>query len=178
MRIIAGEFKGRKLITPPGRLVRPTSEKVKGAIFSMLQDRIEGSVCCDLFAGTGNLGLEALSRGASFCYFGDHAQESAVLVRENVALCRAEERAKIVHGSYQKTLAMLEEKVDLFFLDPPYSKGTLEASIAAIAGGGHLAEDGVIVAEHGSDKALPEKISGYRKIKEKKYGIVVISIYM
>ena len=76
MRIIAGDYKGRKLITPNGRdIVRPTAEKVKGAIFSMLQDRIDGSIVCDLFAGTGSLGLEALSRGADFCWFGDHAQE-------------------------------------------------------------------------------------------------------
>ncbi len=179
MRIIAGDYKGRKLITPNGRdIVRPTAEKVKGAIFSMLQDRIEGSVVCDLFAGTGSLGLEALSRGADFCWFGDHAQECVTMVRKNIEMCRAEEYAHVTHGSFLKTLQSIDGKVDIFLLDPPYKKGTLEESVRAIAEMGLLAEGGVIVAEHGSDKDLPEELYGFHKVKEKRYGIVVISIYM
>lgn len=179
MRIIAGDYKGRKLITPNGRnLVRPTSEKVKGAIFSMIQDRIEGSVFCDLFAGTGSLGLEALSRGADFCWFGDHAQECVTMVRKNIELCRAEEYAHVTHGDFLKTLQNIDGKVDVFLLDPPYKKGALEASIEAIADMDLLADNGVIIAEHGSDKELPEELFGFRKVKEKRYGIVVISVYM
>ena len=179
MRIIAGDYKGRKLITPNGAdLVRPTAEKVKGAIFSMLMNRIEGAVVCDLFAGTGSLGLEALSRGADFCWFGDHAQECVTMVRKNIALCRAEEYSHVTHGSFMKTLQNIDGKVDIFLLDPPYKKGTLEEAIKAIAEMDLLAEGGVIVAEHGSDKELPDELAGFRKVKEKRYGIVVISIYM
>ena len=97
MRIIAGDYKGRKLITPNGAdLVRPTAEKVKGAIFSMLMNRIEGAVVCDLFAGTGSLGLEALSRGARRAYFVDRDRQSIALVKDNVMSCRMEERSVIL----------------------------------------------------------------------------------
>lgn len=178
MRIIAGEYKGRRLYTLADFSVRPTADKPKGAIFSMLADRIYDATCCDLFAGTGNLGLEALSRGADFCYFGDHSQESIDVVKKNVEMCKAEDRSKIVHGSYLKTLEAIDEKVDIFFLDPPYKKQLLEKSMEAIVRGEKLSEEGVIIAEHGVDKDMPEEFLGLRKIKEKKYGIVVISIYM
>ncbi len=178
MRIITGDYKGRKLETPRNNDIRPTPEKAKEAIFSMLMDRLDGAVCCDLFAGTGALGLEALSRGADFCYFGDHAQESIDMVRRNVAHCRAEEYSRIIHGSFVKTLSVIDRPVDIFFLDPPYKKTLLEDSMAMIAEKGLLAEDGVIVAEHGKDKTLPDELSGFTKVKEKRYGIVVISMFM
>lgn len=178
MRIIAGNNKGRKLNTPRDNQVRPTTDKVKEALFSIIQNHVYGAVVCDLFAGTGTLGLEALSRGARRCYFGDHAGESVKLVRDNVALCKEERNAIIVHGDFLRTLDRIDEKVDIFLLDPPYDKDLLEKAIIAIDEKGLLAKDGIVVAEHTKDVVLPETLGGLEKKKEKRYGTVVLSIFM
>lgn len=178
MRIIAGNNKGRKLNTPRDNQVRPTTDKVKEALFSIIQNHVYGAVVCDLFAGTGTLGLEALSRGARRCYFGDHAGESVKLVKDNVALCKEERNAIIVHGDFLRTLDRIDEKVDIFLLDPPYDKDLLEKAIIAIDEKGLLAKDGIVVAEHTKDVVLPETLGGLEKKKEKRYGTVVLSIFM
>ncbi len=177
MRIITGEYKGRRLETPKDNSVRPTSDKVKEAIFSIIAFDVAESVCVDLFAGTGNLGLEALSRGAKRCYFGDKSRESIALVRRNVNSCGAQEKSIILLGEYQKVLSSLKEQADLFFLDPPYRKGLMIDCIEKIAQGGLLRQNGLIVAEHSKDEVLPDIISGFSKLKERKYGTIIISIY-
>lgn len=176
MRVIAGEYKGRKLQTPADYSVRPTTDKVKEALFSILNDRIWGSNFLDLFSGTGNIGIEALSRGAKLCVFGDNSRESIKLIKSNIEHCKAD-GAVIRAGDFQKTLTMLDEKFNIIFLDPPYNKGLLEKCFELIDGNGLLAEDGVIVAEHRKDEDLPEKLYGFTKIKERKYGIIKLSIY-
>ena len=176
MKITSGRYKYRNIEVPKG--IRPTTEKVREAVFSMINAWIPDAEVLDLFAGSGAMGLEALSRGADFCWFGDHAQECVTMVRKNIEMCRAGEYAHVTHGSFLKTLQNIDGKVDIFLLDPPYKKGTLEEAMKAIAEMDLLAEDGVIVAEHGSDKDLPEELYGFHKVKEKRYGIVVISIYM
>ena len=128
MRVITGEFRGRKLESPDTNDIRPTSDKVKEACFNILMNDIYGSVCCDLFAGTGSLGIEALSRGAERCYFGDNSREAVRLIKTNVAKCGAEERAVIINGDYKKVLKRIPEKVDIFFLDPPYRSGVYNYS--------------------------------------------------
>ena len=177
MRIITGEYRGRKLEAPKGRDVRPTSDKVKEAIFSILLANVPGAVCVDLFAGTGGLGLEALSRGASRCYFGDKSRESIAIIKRNVLHCGAQDRSIILPGEYQKVLASLREPADLFFLDPPYRAGLMLDCISRISELGLLREDGLIVAEHGKDEELPLEIAGFEKQKERKYGTIRISIY-
>ena len=104
MRIIAGEYKGRRITAPEDTSVRPTTGKVKEAIFAMLMNDIYDAVTVDLFAGTGNLGLEALSRGARKCYFGDNSRDSLRLIKENIAHCRAEDKSVVIAGSYEKVL--------------------------------------------------------------------------
>ena len=104
MRIITGDFKGRKIEMPTGYDIRPTTEKVKEAMFSIIGQRIYDSVCADLFSGTGNLGLEALSRGAEKCWFCDNNRESIKLIKQNIANCRAEEWSELVAGDYEKCL--------------------------------------------------------------------------
>ena len=177
MRIIAGEFKGRRLETPIGRDVRPTTEKVKEAVFSILMQEIPGSVFADLFAGTGNMGLEAVSRGATRAYLCDASRESINVIRRNVHACKAEDRAIVYAGDYRKTLAAFPEKVDIFFLDPPYKEGLLGDCFEKISEYGLLADGGLIMAEHGKDEELPDEMCGFRKIKERKYGSIVLSIY-
>ena len=104
MRIVAGDFKGRKLETPMNNDIRPTSEKVKEGLFSSIAGNLYDAVCVDLFAGTGNLGLEALSRGASKCYFGDNSRASIEIVRRNVEHCKAEDWSVVYFGDYEKVL--------------------------------------------------------------------------
>lgn len=177
MRIITGDYRGRKLETPKTNDVRPTSDKVKESIFNIIAGNIPDAVCVDLFAGTGNLGLEALSRGAKKCYFCDNSNYSITMIKENIKTCRAEEHSTVLMGDYQKTLARINEKVDVFFLDPPYKTGLYENCFQQIRDLDLLAEEGIIIAEHGHREDFQDEMYGFVKLKEKRYGTIVISIY-
>lgn len=177
MRVIAGKMKGRRLARPGGNDVRPTADKVKEAIFSMISDYLEDAVVVDLFAGSGSLGIEALSRGAKFCYFCDNSADSIKLIKENIKICGAEGQSKAVFDDFKKALSKVGEKADIIFLDPPYEAGLLEPCVKAIQRLDVLGENGVIVCEHGAKDGLPDDTSGFSKIKEKKYGTVFVSLY-
>lgn len=178
MRIIAGAFKGRKLTPPSDRLVRPTPDRVKEALFSILGSRIEDAVVLDLFAGSGNLGLEALSRGARKCYFGDSSRDSIRLIHGNVAYCKAEELSHIMQGDYRNVLAQLREKIDLVFVDPPYRDQLWEDVLDILSEKELMNPDGLVVLEHPREVEFPQEVNKFRKIKEGRYGTVVLSIYM
>lgn len=177
MRIIAGDYKGRKLETPLNNDIRPTTEKVKEAMFSMLLPYTEDAVFCDLFAGTGGLGLEALSRGASFCYFCDRERNSINVIKENISRCKAEEKSRVIQGDYMKALRMIKDKIDVFILDPPYEAGHYEKAITTIDTLDLLRDGGIIVAEHQKHQLLPDVIGRFHKVKEKKYGNTFLSTY-
>lgn len=177
MRIIAGEYKGRRLTSPVDDRVRPTTDKVKEAIFSILTNEIYESNVLDLFSGSGNLGLEALSRGAEHCWFCDSSRDSLKLIRENIRYCRADEKATVIAGDFRKVLSGLDTKMDIILLDPPYGKGMLPECFELIGEYDLLTENGLILAEHRKEEELPEEMGGFRKIKERKYGKVVVSIY-
>lgn len=178
MRIISGENKGMGLKSPGDRTVRPTTDRVKEALFSVIQEYIPGSVVCDLFAGTGNLGLEALSRGACRGYFGDNSKDSMVLIKQNIEKCKMYERSVLLRGDYVSALDRIIEPVDVFFLDPPYNCKMIEPTICAIMEKGLLSKNGIIAAEHGIDEVVDDYIGGARKIKEKQYGTVVLSFFI
>lgn len=180
MRIIAGDFKGRKLETPLGYDIRPTTEKVKEAIFSILQNDIYDAICCDLFSGTGNLGLEALSRGAKKCYFCDNSRDSLNITKRNISSCKAEALSIVLPGDFEKCLSRIEslgEKVDIFLLDPPYREGLYERCFELIHEYGLLSDGGIILAEHERKDEFPEELYGYKLIKERFYGSIALSIY-
>lgn len=180
MRIITGDFKGRRLEMPVGNDIRPTTEKVKEALFSMIAGNLYDATCVDLFSGTGNLGLEALSRGASLCYFGDNSRASIELTRRNIAMCKAEEWSRVIPGDYEKVLAKLaqkKEKIDVFFLDPPYKEGLYESCFELIAEHELLAEEGIIVAEHKAYDEFPDELCGFVKLRDRTYGSIGITIY-
>lgn len=178
MRIISGKLRGRKLTPPSDKHVRPTSDKVKEAVFSMIAEYLdEDSICVDLFSGTGNLGLEAISRGAKRVYFGDKSRESISLIRGNIKYCDVENQSVIFQGDYRQVLERIREKGDVFFLDPPYQDGILLDAIKKIAEKQLLKDGGIIVAEYNSKDTLPLKLFGFDKIKEKRYGSIGISIY-
>lgn len=177
MRIIAGDYKGRKLETPLDDKIRPTTDKVKEAIFSIIMPHINESICLDLFSGTGNLGLEALSRGADKCYFSDNSRASLNLINTNIGKCKAEEYSVVLAGDYSKNLARIDEPLDIIFLDPPYENGLYENCMELISGYNLLNEDGIIVCEHNSTEDMPDEWYGFHKIKERKYGTIIITIY-
>ena len=131
----------------------------------------------DLFAGTGNLGLEALSRGARKCYFGDNSRDSLRLIKENIAHCRAEDKSVVIAGSYEKVLDRISEKADIVLLDPPYKEGFMIKCLQRIDELDILADDGVIVAEHGGYEDMPEAIGSIVRVKEKRYGTINVTIY-
>jgi 16S rRNA (guanine966-N2)-methyltransferase len=178
MRIIAGAYKGRKLVAPTDRSVRPTPDRVKEALFSILMGRVEDAVVLDLFSGSGNLGLEALSRGARKCYFGDSSRDSIRLIHSNVAYCKAEAQSHIIQGDYRNVLAQVREKVDLVFVDPPYRDQLWEDVVRILSEKELMKPDGLIIMEHPREVEFPQELYNFRKIKEGRYGTVVLSIYM
>lgn len=177
MKIIAGEYKGRKLTAPPDDRIRPTAGKVKEALFSLLMNDIAGSTVLDLFSGTGSLGLEALSRGAKKCIFADNSQRSLKITRENIEHCKAEERAEIIAGHYRKVLATLDERVDVIIMDPPYNKGIVDEAMELIAEGDVLNSEGVVLVEHHADEPVREAYGNLVKVKEKRYGTIFLSVF-
>ena len=178
MRIIAGEYKGRKLLSPNGQSIKPTGDKVKEAIFSMTAGYIEGAVVIDLFSGSGCLGLEAISRGAGICYFCDNSKDSIALIKKNIEICGATEKSRVLVGDFKKTLLMIPEKANVIFLDPPFEKGVFAACFESIHNAGVLAGGGIVVAEHGRRELLPGAFYNLGRLKEKKYGVVHVSLYV
>lgn len=177
MRIIAGELKGRKLMAPRDESVRPTAEKVREAVFSMLQIFVPDAVVVDLFAGTGSLGLEALSRGARRAYFVDRDRSSIAMVKANVGSCGMEDRSVILCADYSSAMERIHDRADIVFLDPPYRAGFMEDCLSRLAASDLLPEGGIVVAEHGVGELLPDEVLNLRRIRDRKYGKVRVSIY-
>lgn len=177
MRIITGAYRGRRLLSPKDLSVRPTSDRVKEAIFSMISDNISESVVLDLFAGTGSLGLEALSRGAKHCYFIDNDRESVRLIKENINHCGAGDESTLFVGDFNYALTRIKEALDLVFLDPPYEGNALEKALTKLGEENFMAPGGLVVTEHGPKKIMPDNVGSLEKLKEKKYGTVHVTIY-
>ena len=178
MRIIAGELKGRRLLSPKGSDVRPTSDKVKEAVFSMLLPYMEGDFACmDVFAGSGNLGLEAISRGAEKVFFSDSSRESLALARENAKLCGVQDRCVFLSGDFRANIRRVKEDVRIFFADPPYADKVLPEVLQAIDEAGNCQSGGIVVCEHRHKDQLPEALHGFSCIKSRRYGATGITIY-
>ena len=177
MRVITGSARGRRLGELKGQETRPTTDKVKEGIFNAIQFNVEGARVLDLFAGTGQLGIEALSRGAAHCTFVDRRSDAVKLVRENLELCGLSDRAQVLAGDAMAYLAARSGRFDLIFLDPPYAADLLERAIETIARFDILNEHGIIVAESPADKLLPEPEAPYRRGREYRYGQIKVTIY-
>ena len=151
MRIIAGSKRGRPICAPKGRDTRPTLDRVRESLFAILQFEIPGRRVLDLFAGSGALGLEALSRGAAFAYFCDKDRMAQAALRNNIQTLDFEKQAKIYPCAFESALRLMEqerERVDLVFLDPPYGAGLYEKAFCALLESNLLAGDAILVAEH------------------------------
>ncbi|MCL2662417.1 MAG: 16S rRNA (guanine(966)-N(2))-methyltransferase RsmD [Oscillospiraceae bacterium] len=176
MRVISGSARGRKLKEPGGNKIRPTSDRVKESVFTIIQFDIEGRRVLDLFAGTGQYGIEALSRGAKSAVFIDNFAESIKLVKENVQKCGFSDLSNI---QARDALRFLEnkDKYDLIFIDPPYDTTLANDAIERIVLFDKLNINGIIITELKADNISPQVQNPYSLEKEYKYGGVKIVKY-
>lgn len=180
MRVISGTAKGRPLKSVPGKGTRPTTDKVKEALFSMIGPYFEGGTALDLYAGTGGLGIEALSRGMEAAVFVDMEQNALDTVRANLKAAKVEAQAEVYRNDAGRALAALEKRgraFDLVFLDPPYRLKHGDELMMTMAAKKLLKSDAVIVLEHESGYEYPENIPGFSRTRQSVYGETTISIY-
>lgn len=175
MRIITGSRRGKKLKTLEGNAVRPTPDHVKESLFNILQFDIEGRAFLDLFAGSGQIGLEALSRGADHAVFVDSARASCAVVQDNIKAADFAAQARVVNSDYAAFLMRNTEHFDIAFLDPPYRTGTLEKALLAVTA--HMNRGGVIICEHPTDELLPDKAGSFVRTKDYRYGKILLTAY-
>ena len=177
MRVITGTARGRRLGELEGMDTRPTYDRVKEGLFNIIQFDIEGRRVLDLFAGSGQLGIECLSRGAESCTFVDQRRDAVKLVKENLKKCDLEEGAKVVQGDAIGFLKTTPEKYHLIFLDPPYDTGLLDSALKWLCEIDILADNGIIVCESRTEKPLPELPEPFRKSRDYRYGKTKVTLY-
>ena len=177
MRVIAGKAKGIQLNTPEGMLTRPTTDRVKEALFSIIQFDLPGARVLDLFGGTGQLGIEALSRGASNAVFVDSRREACQLIRSNLKKTHLEDQATVVQSDYMEYLNRCTGFFQIVLLDPPYAEVFLENAIKKITEIDILQSGGIIVAERPLGKELPWEFQGYSRSRDYQYGKIILTLY-
>ena len=156
---------------------RPTTDKVKESLFNIIQFDIEGRKVLDLFGGTGQLGIEALSRGAKSAVFVDQGEAACSLIRENLRRTKLEKQAKVIRSDYLQFLKQSKDKFDIILLDPPYAEVFLENALKCITEIDILQSGGIIVCERPIEKDLPFEYAGYRRSKDYKYGKTLVTLY-
>ena len=171
MRVVAGKYRGKPLASPKSNKVRPTADIVKQALFTKLQFFIEGKSVLDLFSGSGGLGIEALSRGASEVVFVDKDYQSVRLVKQNLA--SVNENALVIHSDCLIALKRFNRQFDLILLDPPYASGLYKQCLQIISEKNMLTNEGVIVCEHNIDEKIDEEY--FEIFDEKRYGTVYLT---
>ncbi|MBI4337324.1 MAG: 16S rRNA (guanine(966)-N(2))-methyltransferase RsmD [Chloroflexi bacterium] len=176
-RIIGGESQGRRLRTAKDTGVRPTSDLVRGAVFSILAQRVEGARVLDLFAGSGALGVEALSRGAAWADFVEAVPHRASAIRATLRELGYGDRARVYAAKAERAPAILQGPYHLIFLDPPYEYPGLADLLLQIAASSLLMLGGLMTVEHSRRQELPEAFDGTALVKQRRYGDTVISIY-
>ena len=177
MRVITGKARGVQLKTPNGMKTRPTTDRVKEALFSIIHFDIPGASVLDLFAGTGQLGIEALSRGASDAVFVDLQEDACSLVKENLKRTKLQGSAQVIKSEYALFLRNCRKKFGIIFLDPPYSEEFLEKSLNLITEIDILQSGGIIVTERPLDKELFWEHPGYSRSRDYKYGKILLTIF-
>ncbi|MBQ5608055.1 MAG: 16S rRNA (guanine(966)-N(2))-methyltransferase RsmD [Oscillospiraceae bacterium] len=177
MRVITGKARGVVLKTPDGMATRPTSDRVKEALFSIIQFDVPTARVLDLFGGTGQLGIEALSRNAKSAVFVDEREEACRLIRENLKRTRLEDCARVVRSDYMAFLRTCKEKFDIIFLDPPYAEVFLENSLKMITEIDILQSGGIIVTERPVEKDFLFDFPGYSRSKDYKYAKTILTIF-
>lgn len=175
MRVITGEARGRRLETLQGDDVRPTTEKVKEALFSAIQFDIQGRTFLDLFAGSGQMGIEALSRGAKSAVFVDASVKSVNIIRKNLDTVGFYSRAKVLHTDSISFLNMVSEPFDIVFLDPPYGTGLLQEALPIVAQ--KVKKTGIIIAENAEKEEILQNYGEFSLDRQRSYGKIKVSFY-
>ena len=177
MRVISGKVRGIQLKAPDGLRTRPTADRVKEALFSIIQFDVPGTRVLDLFGGSGQLGIEALSRGAKSAVIVDADEKACGIIKENLRRCKLEADAQVVRSDYMDYLCRCKQRFDIILLDPPYAELFLENALKKITEIDILESSGIIVAERPVGKDLPWDFTGYSRSKDYKYGQTVLTLY-
>ncbi|MBR4971438.1 MAG: 16S rRNA (guanine(966)-N(2))-methyltransferase RsmD [Oscillospiraceae bacterium] len=177
MRVITGKARGVVLKTPDGMATRPTADRVKEALFSVINFEIPGMDVLDLFGGTGQLGIEALSRGAKNAVFVDASDAACKLIRENLRRTKLEAQGRVIKSDYLSYLRNCGRKFGIIFLDPPYAEVFLENALKCITEIDILQTGGIIVAERPLEKMELPDFPGYSRSKDYKYGNTLVTLY-
>ncbi len=189
VRVIAGTCRGRKLKTLDSEATKPTLDRVKEAMFSMIAENIPGATAFDMFSGNGSLGIEALSRGAEYCCFCDISADCCRIIRENITATGFGDKSEVRRGDFGEAVAALAEKglrVDVLLLDPPYRKGLIGKALASKDidricrnGDGEVfpPRRTIALCEHSVEDELPEIIGNFRQVKTRRYGTVAVTLY-
>jgi 16S rRNA (guanine966-N2)-methyltransferase len=180
MRVISGSCKGRVLKSVPGNQTRPTTDKVKESIFNMIGPYFHGGVALDLFAGSGGVGIEALSRGMDKAIFVDRHPKAIQTIKQNVSLCKLEDKSEIYRNDAFRALKALIKRqltFDCVFLDPPYKQQELEKILHILDNEQLVNENGFVVCEHEANVQLPNEVGQFQVIKKETYGIIGITIF-
>ena len=178
MRVISGALKGRRLLTPRRQSIRPTSDRVKESIFNILGGEVEGKVVLDLFSGTGNLGIEALSRRAKRATFVEKGREASRLIQKNLLQCGMEEQSEILSKDVHRAIGILKqrrESFDLILMDPPYEEGLVQKTLMKLNSERIYHRDSILIIEHDRREPLPHVIEGWSLIRQRRIGDTVIS---
>lgn len=180
MRVIAGEYRGRKLEAIEGMDIRPTADKIKGSIFNMLGNAVIECSFLDLFGGTGGVGIEALSRGARNVVFIDAGIKSIKVLKDNLKHLNIKENVEVYHTDYEtaiKKLNKFNKQFDIIFIDPPYRNGMAQNALVNIDRNPILAQSGIIIVEHDSKEEMPQKVGSLIKYRVKQYSNTSLSFY-
>lgn len=180
MRVIGGKCKGRRLVPVKGASVRPTSDKVREAVFNILPRELSSKRALDLFAGTGAMGIEALSRGAAEASFVDADAAAVQVIRKNLSVCGFSVQARVYRRDVRSAVGALSrrgESFDLIFIDPPYDSALVEETLKAIDGAGILGPGGIVVAEASKRVSIGAGFASIALVDERKYGDTVIYFY-
>jgi 16S rRNA (guanine(966)-N(2))-methyltransferase RsmD len=179
MRIISGEFGGRPLKAVPGTATRPTTDKVKEALFSMIGPYFDGGRSLDLYAGSGGLSIEGVSRGIDEAVLVDRQFAAIKTINENIAVTKAPEKFTVIKSTAESAIQRLTgtEPFDVLYFDPPYAKQTIVSDIEKLLAANLVAPGALLVAETDQIADLPDDLPGFTELKQKDYGITVIRIY-
>ncbi|GFH43368.1 methyltransferase [Lactococcus hodotermopsidis] len=177
MRVVAGRFGGRRLKTLDGKTTRPTGDKVRAAIFSMIGPYFEGGRVLDLFAGSGGLAIEAVSRGMSCAVLIERDRKAQMVIQANLEMTKEVEKFQLLKMDVKRAIGRLVGQFDLIFLDPPYAKEEIEQHILLLLARDLLSHDAIIVCETDKSVVLPENVADFIIVKQKRYGISKITIY-
>ena len=177
MRVITGTARGTVLKTPEGLQTRPTADRVKEALFSIINFDVPGARVLDLFGGTGQLGIEALSRGAASAVFVDESDAACKLIRENLRRTRLEAKGRVLRSDYMAFLKINKEKFDIILLDPPYAEVFLENSLKIISEIDILQTGGIIVTERPLGKEISRELPGFSRSRDYKYGKSLLTLF-